>query len=136
MTGDARGGNDFLSGGEGDDIVTGDTWNKLAGNSRGGDDDLHGGNGNDQIYGDCWGNLGPVDNAREETTSSMATPATTSSAVTGSLSALVEQLLSTPLAAATTCSSGGTGNDLLFGDAGFTMVDATVRAGHPDRRRR
>ena len=50
MSGHARGGNDYLSGGAGDDTLSGDGG--MSDNARGGDDYLEGGAGDDQLTGD------------------------------------------------------------------------------------
>ena len=53
MDGNARGGNDVLEGGGGDDELRGDNgYSGMTGNARGGNDRLDGGSGDDLLIGD------------------------------------------------------------------------------------
>ena len=53
MSLDARGGNDIINGGLGDDTLFGDAYTMNA-NAHGGNDILNGGDGNDILYGDAY----------------------------------------------------------------------------------
>jgi Ca2+-binding RTX toxin-like protein len=54
MLGSARGGNDKVGGGKGDDFLVGDAF-FILGSARGGNDRLDGGKGNDTLFGDAGG---------------------------------------------------------------------------------
>jgi Ca2+-binding RTX toxin-like protein len=125
MIDDARGGDDHLVGGEALDWMIGDADGLMAGNARGGNDVLEGRGGNDELRGDN-GYSGMIGNARGG--NDLLNGGSGDDLLIGDGASMSESAV---------CGNdiiiGGTGNDQLYGDADPLQSDLTDVALGRDR---